>query len=99
MAASEMKIPTDPEALQMLVALLKKEDDAMLKAILRPTIKADEKGNVTVPAEKLQEIMDMLEYSQQRTSDISRLTRRIIRDMSNYTAQCFKFFAQFVFFS
>jgi len=84
MASVEFKIPTDPETLNALVALLKKEDDAMLKAILRPTIKADEKGNVTVPAAKLQEIMDMLEYSQQRTSDISRLTRRIIRDISNH---------------
>jgi hypothetical protein len=90
MAASEMKIPTDPKTLQALVALLKKEDDAMLKAVLHPTIKADEKGNVTVPAAKLQQIMDMLEYSQQRTSDISRLTRNIIRDISqNLTPSIF----------
>ena len=84
MASVEFKIPTDPKTLQAFVALLKKEDDAMLKAVLHPTIKADEKGNVTVPAAKLQEIMDTLEYSQQRTSDITRLTRNIIRDISQH---------------
>lgn len=61
-----------------LLRILQRDDQELLSSIMKPKIKADKEGNVTVPVAKLQEIHDLLLSSQDLTASLNTLVKELI---------------------